>query len=430
MVGVCFYFQVHQPYRMKKYHVFDIGKSSDYFDDEKNKEIMIKVAKKCYIPMTELLLKLIKKSNGKFRFAFSITGIALDQFESYAPEVINNFKKLAETGCVEFLSETYYHSLSFLYTHEEFKEQVNMHKNKIKKLFNVVPKTFRNTELIFSNDIALLIKEMGFKGVLAEGADHILDWRSPNFIYSCLGTPELPLLLKNYKLSDDIAFRFSDEGWKEWPLTVPKYVSWVNQVNGNGDVINLFMDFETFGEHQWEDKGIFQFMEHLPSEILKHPDNCFLTPSEVIEKYPIRAELNFPYHVSWADIERDISAWKGNKIQEDSLDKLYSLEKNIKLTKDKKLLEEWRKLTTSDHFYYMCTKWFNDGDVHKYFNPYDSPYDSFIAFMNILQDIELRIQEKLSNIKKINSHNKKRGGFDECKTRQEKRKKECCCSTA
>lgn len=408
MVGICFYFQVHQPYRMKRYHVFNIGKDSDYFDDYKNKEIMLKVTKKCYMPMTNLLLKLIKQSQGKFKCSFSITGTALEQFEQYAPEVIENFKLLAKTGCVEFLSETYYHSLSFLYTHEEFKHQVDMHKKKIKKLFGVEPKVFRNTELIFSNEVASLVESMKFKGVLAEGADHILGWRSPNFIYCSEGAVGFPLLLKNYKLSDDIAFRFSNQGWNEWPLTVPKYVSWVNQVNGNGDVINLFMDFETFGEHQWEDKGIFEFMEHLPPEVLKHPDNCFLMPSEVIDKFPIRGSLDFPYHVSWADLERDISAWRGNKIQETALEKLYNLENEIKLSKDEKMLEDWRKLTTSDHFYYMCTKWFSDGDVHKYFNPYDSPYDSFIAFMNILQDLQLRIQAKMPKSKAIiESENKK-----------------------
>jgi alpha-amylase len=399
MVAVCFYFQVHQPYRMKRYHVFDIGKAKDYFDDEKNKEVMLKVTKKCYMPMTNLILKLIKESNGKFKCSFSITGTALEQFEQYAPEVIENFKKLADTGCVEFLSETFYHSLSFLYTKEEFKHQVEMHKNKIQKLFNVKPKIFRNTELIFSNDIAVLVRDLGFNGVLAEGADRILGWRSPDFVYSCIATPNLPLLLKNYKLSDDIAFRFGNQGWNEWPLTVPKYVKWINQANGNGDVINLFMDFETFGEHQWEDKGIFEFMAHLPSGILENPDNCFLMPSEVVDKFPIRGELDFPEHVSWADLERDISAWRGNKIQETALEKLYQLEVDVKIIKNKKLLEDWRKLTTSDHFYYMCTKWFNDGDVHKYFNPYDSPYDSFIAFMNILQDIQIRIQEQLTGTK-------------------------------
>jgi alpha-amylase len=378
---------------MKKYRVFDIGQDVDYFDDKKNEEVMRKVANKCYLPTTRLLLKLIKEHKGNFKCSFSITGTALEQFEKYCPEIIGLFQQLVETGCVEFLSETYYHSLAFLYSRNEFTEQIDMHKKKIKQLFGVTPKVFRNTELIFNNDLAKIISDLGYKGIIAEGADHVLGWRSPNFLYSSVSAKGLPILMKNYKLSDDIAFRFGDRNWVEYPLTVPKYVQWLNAVNGNGEVINLFMDYETFGEHQWEDKGIFQFMEHLPGEFLKHQDNSFITPSEVAAKFPVRDTLDIPYLVSWADVERDISAWRGNKIQEAALSKLYNLEVDVKLSKDKSLLEDWRKLTTSDHFYYMCTKWFNDGDVHKYFNPYETPYDSFIAFMNVMQDIELRIKE-------------------------------------
>jgi len=380
---------------MRRYPVFDIGTNSNYFDDEKNKEVMLKVAKKCYLPTTNLLLKLINETKGEFKCSFSITGVALEQFEKYTPEVLENFKKLADTGCVEFLSETYYHSLAFLHSKDEFDEQIEMHRKKIKSLFNQEPTVFRNTELIFNNELAAHIQAKGYKAIIAEGADHVLDWRSPNYLYTSVGHPDLPLLVKNYKLSDDIAFRFSNEGWNEWPLTAPKFVKWVNEVNGGGDVINLFMDFETFGEHQWEDKGIFEFMEHLPSYVLKNPDNRFMTPSEVADSFPTRGVLDVHEPMSWADVERDLSAWKGNKIQDAALDKLYQLEIDVKLTNDKELIEDWRKLTTSDHFYYMCTKWFSDGDVHKYFNPYDSPYDSFIAFMNILQDIEKRIEEKL-----------------------------------
>jgi len=394
MVAICFYFQVHQPYRMNKYRIFDIGKHSNYFDEQKNEEIMKKVTSKCYLPTTRLLLDLIKRHNGKFKCSFSITGTALEQFEKYSPEVISLFKEMAATGNVEFLSETYYHSLSFLYSKDEFKSQVDLHKKKLKKLFGVTPKVFRNTELIFNNELANFAQNMGYKGILAEGADHILDWRSPNYLYTAVTAPKIKLMLKNYKLSDDIAFRFGEKSWKEWPLTVPKYVDWINRVNGGGDVINLFMDYETFGEHQWEDKGIFAFLEHLPAEILKHPDNCFMTPSEVIKSFPTRGELDVHFPVSWADVERDLSAWQGNHIQKQALENMYKFEKVVKSTKDKKLIEDWRKLTTSDHFYYMCTKWFNDGDVHKYFNPYETPYDSFIAFMNILNDIQYRLKEK------------------------------------
>lgn len=409
MVAICFYFEVHQPYRMKNYHVFDIGKNSEYFDEKKNAEIMRKVANKCYLPMTDLLLKMVNESNKKFKCAFAITGTAIEQFEKYSPEVIENFKKLVKTGNVEILSETYYHSLSFLYSKEEFKEQIELHTKKMQELFGVKPKIFRNTELIFNNELAMTLEEIGYKGVLAEGADHVLGWRSPNYIYHSVSAPKLPLLLKNYKLSDDIAFRFSNKGWNEWPLTVEKYVDWINKVNGGGDVINLFMDFETFGEHQWEDTGIFDFMRHLPNAVLSHPDNCFMTPSEVVKSFPMRSDLDIHHPVSWADMERDLSAWRGNRIQESALSKIYSYEKEVKDSNDKNLIEDWKKLTTSDHFYYMCTKWFNDGDVHKYFSPYESPYEAFIAFMNIMKDIKFRIDKaNNSEIKNLKSESKEK----------------------
>jgi len=400
MVNICFYFQVHQPYRLRNYSIFNINNNNDYFDEKKNKEIIEKIANKCYLPMNNLLFRLINKHEGEFKFSFSISGTVLEQFEKYCPKVIKSFQKLARTGCVEFLNETYYHSLSFLYSKQEFREQVEMHKKKIQSLFGVTPKVFRNTELIFNNKIADEIKELGFTVALAEGAEKILGWRSPNFIYQ---TPKskVKLLLKNYKLSDDIAFRFSNKTWEEYPLTVPKYAQWINAANGNGDVINLFMDYETFGEHQWADTGIFDFMEELPEELLKHPDNKFVTVSEAA-KLPVRSDIDFPYYVSWADTERDLTAWTGNDIQNSAIKELYKLEKHIKNIKNKKLIDDWRKLTTSDHFYYMCTKWFNDGDVHKYFSPYDSPYECYISFMNILNDLALRVKSKKD--KKENYH--------------------------
>ncbi|MFP4402999.1 MAG: glycoside hydrolase family 57 protein [Nanoarchaeota archaeon] len=401
MVSVCFYFQVHQPYRLRKYQVFDIGNNQNYFDDKKNREICIKVANKCYLPVNRIMLDLIKQHKGKFKIAYSITGTVLDQFEEYCPEVIESFKELAKTGCVEFISETYYHSLSYLYSKDEFKEQVLMHKKKIKQLFNQEPKIFRNTELIFNNELAKFIEDMGYKGIIAEGADHILGWRSPNFLYKTINTNKTKLLLKNYKLSDDIAFRFSNKSWEEWPLTTEKFTQWINAVNGNGEVVNLFMDYETLGEHQWEDTGILDFIKHLPNELLKNKDNNFLTPTEVVDKYPIRGEVDMHNFISWADIERDLSAWLGNPMQDNSMNELYLIENMVKKTKDKELIKNWRKLTTSDHFYYMCTKWFADGDVHKYFNPYDSPYESFIAFMNILNDIIIRINKTDDNTDKI-----------------------------
>lgn len=391
MVGVCFYFQVHQPYRVRQYSVFDIGKNSNYFFDEKNKEILHKVAKKCYLPTNKLLLRMLR-DNPEFKISYSFSGTVLDQFEEYSPEVLKSFQDLVDTGQVEVLDETYYHSLSFLYSKDEFKNQVKLHSNKIKSLFDYKPTVFRNTELIYNNELAKYIEDMGYKGILAEGADHVLGWRSPNFLYRPATCDKIKLLLKNYKLSDDIAFRFSNKGWNEHPLTVPKYAKWINANNGNGNVINLFMDYETFGEHQWADTGIFRFMEALPSELLKHPDNNFMTPSDVVEKYDPVSELDVHNLTSWADLERDLSAWLGNNMQKSALSKIYELESKVKSSGDEKLIDDWRKLQTSDHFYYMCTKWFSDGDVHKYFNPYDSPYDSFIAFMNIINDINKRIE--------------------------------------
>ncbi|MEM4268342.1 MAG: glycoside hydrolase family 57 protein [Candidatus Woesearchaeota archaeon] len=395
MVSVCFYFQVHQPWRVRRYTVFDIGKNHNYFDEEKNREVCNKVSKKCYLPANNLMLELIKNNNGRFKIAYSITGTAIEQFERYNPEVIESFKKLAETGCVEFLSETYYHSLSYLYSKDEFRKQVNMHKKKIKELFGQVPKIFRNTELIYNNELAHFVEGMGYKGILAEGADHILGWRSPNFVYQPINTGKIRLLLKNYKLSDDIAFRFSNKGWEEWPLTADKYAHWISAINGNGETVNLFMDYETIGEHQWEDTGIFEFLRHLPEKILRHPDNDFLMPSEVISRYSPKGSLDIHHFISWADIERDLSAWLGNKMQHNSIKELYALEWEVMATREPMLIQDWRRLTTSDHFYYMCTKWFADGDVHKYFNPYESPYEGFIAFMNILNDIVLRIRSEL-----------------------------------
>ncbi|MEM4347767.1 MAG: glycoside hydrolase family 57 protein [Candidatus Altiarchaeota archaeon] len=393
MVSVCFYFQVHQPFRLRKYQVFDIGQSREYFDDVKNREIMQRVARKCYTPTNKLILDLIEKFNGKFKVSYSITGVALEQFQLYAPEVLESFQKLADTGCVEFLDETYYHSLAFLYSEKEFNEQIKLHRKKIQEFFGQKPKVFRNTELVYNNRLAEIVEKLGYKGVLAEGADRILEWRSPNFIYKPKNCKKIKMLLKHYRLSDDIAFRFSERSWDGWPLTADKFAAWISAANGNGHVVNLFMDYETFGEHQWEETGIFEFLRHLPGEILKHPDNNFMMPTEAINTYEPVAELDIPHIVSWADIERDLSAWLGNKMQQSSIENLYQLEKAVKNSKDQKILDDWRKLQTADHFYYMCTKWFNDGDVHKYFNVYDRPHDSFINFMNVLTDLRLRIEE-------------------------------------
>jgi len=389
MPSVCFYFQVHQPMRLRHYTVFD--NDDRYFDEAKNSAICKKVANKCYLPANRLLLKLIQRHKGRFRIAYSLTGVLLEQLERYSPEVLSTFHALAETGCVEFLAETYYHSLSFLYSRQEFVEQVKKHMEVIKGLFGQTPTVFRNTELIYNNDLGLLIEAMGcFDAIITEGADHILGYRSPNFVYRPKGCRRLKMLLKNYTLSDDVAFRFSNRQWAEWPLTAAKFAHWISAINGNGQVVNLFMDYETLGEHQWEDTGIFDFMRHLPDEVFKHPDNNFKTPSEVAAGYEPLDVVDVPHVISWADTERDLSAWLGNPMQSNAIHELYRLEKKIRRVNDERILADWRKLQVSDHFYYMCTKYFADGDVHKYFNPYDSPYDSYINFMNVLDHLGKR----------------------------------------
>lgn len=400
MVDVCFYFQVHQPFRLRKYSVFEIGKSRGYFDKRKNRGIMERVARKCYLPTNKLMLNLLKK-HPKFRISYSFSGVVLEQFETYTPDVLKSFKKLIDTGRVEIFDETYYHTLSFLYSIKEFREQVKMHNALIKDIFGYKPRVFRNTELVYSNDLAHEIEDMGYKAILAEGIDHILGWRSPNFLYRPKGAKKIKLLLKNYRLSDDIAFRFSTRSWKGWPLTAPKYARWISRHNGNGEFVNLFMDYETFGEHQWVETGIFDFLKHLPEEILKHPDNGFATPSEIIKKYRVRDEIDVPHITSWADIERDTSAWLGNKMQKNAISSLYRLEEKVKSVNDENLVKDWRLLQISDHFYYMCTKWFSDGDVHKYFNPYNTPHDAFITYMNILTDLKMRLNQGKKLVKPV-----------------------------
>ena len=390
--------------RLRHYTVFD--QDAYYFDDFKNASICRKVANKCYLPANRLLLEMIRRGQGQFKVSYSITGVLLEQFQRFCPEVMSTFDALAETGCVEFLGETYYHSLSFLYSPEEFKQQVAKHTQTITELWGQKPTVFRNTELIYNNDLAHTIESLGqFKAIITEGVDRILGYRSPNFVYRPQGCESLKLLLKNYTLSDDIAFRFSNRHWAEWPLTAEKFANWVHDANGNGHVINLFMDYETFGEHQWADTGIFDFMRHLPEQILKHPDNSFKTPSEVADTYEDMDAIDVPHLISWADTERDLSAWLGNAMQSNAIHELFRLEKQVKQTQDERLIDDWRRLQVSDHFYYMCTKYFSDGDVHKYFNPYDSPYDSYINFMNVLDNLRKRIGHS-NHIQSIESSKK------------------------
>ena len=394
--SICLYFQVHQPSRLRLYRFFDIGKDSHYYDDFANRTILRRVAQKCYLPMNALLLELIEANKGAFKVAFSVSGSVLEQFDRYAPEVIDSFRKLADTGCVEFLSETYYHSLASLASPAEFKHQVLKHKAAIEHYFGVTPKAFRNTELIYSDAIGEMVYDMGFKTMLTEGARHVLGWKSPNFVYSGAQASGLKLLLKNSSLSDDIAFRFSDRNWSDWPLTGEKYLSWLKSSAQNDDIVNLFMDYETFGEHQKAASGIFDFMRALPQIVINDGEFEFVTPTQAAKKHRPVGELDVMDPISWADEERDVTAWLGNELQNDAFNKLNDQAEKLALLNDEALWSDFGHLQESDHFYYMCTKFFSDGAVHKYFNPYDTPYEAFINYMNVLSDFILRVDDAIS----------------------------------
>ena len=407
MSAVCFYFQVHQPYRVQKLSPFDTGDTIDYFLDvvderHDNRKILDKVSEKCYLPTNALLLELLQ-THPDFKISFSFSGVFLEQIERWRPDVLTSFQALIATGQVEILAETYYHSLSFLYSRGEFREQVKKHEDTVERLFGVTPQVFRNTELIYNNDLASEIESLGYTGILTEGADHILKGKSPNFLYSPVNTNKIKLFLKNYQLSDDIAFRFSSQEWDGYPLTADKYSSWISRINGSGEIINLFMDYESFGEHQWESTGIFEFLRHLPWHIFQHPDNYFITPSEAVITLQSHGEVDIPNFISWADSERDLSAWLSNELQGDALNKVYGLESRIKQLERADLIEDWRRLQTSDHFYYMCTKYFEDGNVHKYFSPYETPYQAFIYYMNALRNLMFRIDRE-ENVIQQKSH--------------------------
>ena len=398
MKSVCFYFQVHQPFRLRTYRFFDIGKNHDYFDEYANRFIMQQVAEKCYLPANKILLQLIKTLGKDFKVSFSISGMALEQFEQYAPSVLESFQALAKTGSVEFLSETYAHSLSSLRDGDEFTKQVALHSKRIKQLFGQEPTCFRNTELIYSNDIGNKVYDMGFRSMITEGAKHVLGWKSPNRLYCSATSPKLKLLLKNFQLSDDIAFRFSERKWSEWPLTADKFIHWLQAMDPKDEVVNLFLDYETFGEHQWAETGIFEFLKAFPKQLIKNTPIRFMTPSELAGDLQPAASLNVPYPISWADEERDLTAWLGNEMQDEAFRKLFDIEEKVREVDNPALTAEWRRLQTSDHFYYMCTKWFSDGSVHRYFNPYASPYDAFINYMNVLSDLSIRVEERFREL--------------------------------
>ncbi|HUD08195.1 MAG TPA: glycoside hydrolase family 57 protein [Candidatus Saccharimonadales bacterium] len=394
--AIILYLHVHQPYRLRHYTIFDAGVEHNYFDSQEkspanNIDIIRKVSEKSYLPTNKILLDLLNQYP-EFHLSLSLTGTVIEQFERWAPETLQSFKDLVETGRVEILAETYHHSLSFFYSKEEFELQVEMHRKKIESVFGQTPTVFRNTELAYNNDVAYWADKAGYKGILAEGWEKFLDWRSPNFVYRPKYTDNIRLLMKNYHLSDDIAFRFCDHDWKEWPLTADKFCHWLNETK-DGTNFNLFMDYETFGEHQWVDSGILDFLKSLPGEWLKNSNNSFMTISQAIDAYEPVEEIDIPETVTWADTERDLSAWLGNPMQQEAIKALYDIRSEIISTNDPVLIEDWRRLQTSDHFYYMCTKWFNDGDIHAYFSPYDTPYIGFMNYMNAWHDIRYRLSE-------------------------------------
>ena len=392
MKAVCFYFQIHQPFRLKRYRFFDIGNDHYYYDDFANDDIITRIAHRSYIPAAESLLRMIEQYP-HFRCALSITGTALEQFELYVPEFIDLLKKLAATGRVEFLAETYAHSLSSLSDPEEFVAQVKMHDDKINDLFGVRPKVFRNTELIYCDEMAPMILDMGYKGVITEGAKHILGWKSPDYVYSAASAPKLKILLKNSKLSDDISFRFSNTDWDAYPLTADKYMDWIASTPQDEQIINLFMNLETFGEMQPRETGIFQFLEALP-HFAAERDIDFWTPTEAVTKLKAVGELSILHPISWADEARDTSAWLGNKLQQEAFDKLYSVSERVRLCDDRRLKQDWNYLQASDHFYYMSTKHMADGAVHSHFSPYETPFQAFTNYMNVLADFIVRVEEQ------------------------------------
>jgi alpha-amylase len=389
--AICLYFEVHQPFRLKRYRFFDLGHDHYYYDDFTNESVMKKVVEKCYLPANKVIMDLITKHKDKFKVAFSLSGIVIDQFRLYAPEVLDSFRMLAQTGMVEFLAETEAHSLSSLKDKDEFVRQVNGHKNILKEYLGVEPTSFRNTELIYSDLIGSWVADLGFKAILTEGAKHVLGWKSPNYLYCNALNPRLKVLLRNFVLSDDIAFRFSNRNWNEWPLTTEKYTSWLNKLSPKSELVNIFIDYETFGEHNWKETGIFDFLSHLPGTVMKKTPFKFMTPSEVADNLQPVSAISVPSPISWADEERDITAWLGNELQNAAFEKLYSLSEKVNNCQYDLLKKDWIYLQTSDHFYYMCTKFFSDGSVHAYFNPYETPYDAFMNYMNVLSDFEIRL---------------------------------------
>ena len=399
--GIVLYLHVHQPWRVRNYDIFDVASKHNYFSesaspDQDNELIFHKVADKSYKPMNNLLQKLLN-DHPDFKVSLSITGTFIEQAEQFDPSVLDSFRRLVDTGRVEILSETYHHSLAFFYDRNEFEAQVERHRQKIREVFGVETRVFRNTELAYNNELAKWADDYGFNGIIAEGWDDVLGWRSPNYVYRPVNTGNIKLLMKNYRLSDDIAFRFSDRGWADWPLTADKYHRWASTALEDAPLLNLFMDYETFGEHQWAEDGIFEFFEQFVRHWVSRPDQKFYTISEAIEANEPQGEISVTQTVTWADSERDLSAWLGNNLQHEAMKYIYDMTERVLRTGDGQLIDDWRKLQTADHVYYMSTKHADDGSVHSYFSPYSSPYEAFLNYMNAIRDIRWRTDNLLGS---------------------------------
>jgi len=390
MKTICFYFQIHQPFRLKRYRFFDIGSDHYYYDDFSNDDIIQKIAERTLLPANAMLLDLINEYKGKFKVAFSLSGAVLEQLEIFVPEVIDGFKELAKTGCAEFIAETYNHSLASLKDPEEFKNQVKVHSEKIQTLFEQKPKVFRNTELIYSDDIAQLVYEMGYKAMLVEGAKHVLGWKSPNYMYSSAACPRLKLLVRNMKYSDDISFRFSNYNWSDYPLVSDKLVNWIAATPDSEQIINIWMNYEVLGSLQPKETGIFEFFKAIPRFAIAKGIG-FSMPSEVINVLKPIGELSVPYPCSWSGEEKDISPWMGNKLQQEAISKLYGIGERVRMTRDRRLLQDWNYLQASDHFNFMSTKLFPGPSVY---SPYENAYDAFNNYMNVLSDFIDRVNGK------------------------------------
>lgn len=393
MKAICLYFQVHQPFRLRTYRFFEMGEDHYYYDDYQNRFVVQQVANECYIPMNQLLLELIQEYGKDFKISFSISGTALEQFEKYAPEVLSGFRRLIKTGNVEMVAETYYHSLSSLKNKMEFQRQIEMNVKKLKDLFKIErPTTFCNSELIYSDNIGEDVAELGFNTILTEGPKHVLGWKSPNYLYNNALNPNLNALLRNFSLCDDISFRFSDCSWDQWPLTADKFSQWLKGIDQDQPVLNLFFRYETFGSHIKQETGIFEFLRALPAHILKETDYKFKTPSEISKKLKPVSRVYVPYPISWADEERDTSSWTGNELQTEALNKLYEVSDLMMTCKDEQIRQDWERLQTTEHVFFMCTKWFTAGDIRKEINPYENPYNAFINYMNVLSDLLIRLK--------------------------------------